>query len=90
MFIFLLYCLVGLTFHVFILLTFRVFSYYFFKNCSDICVGSLPFFFFFATVSCYMAVSCSFTALKIGGGGLGELVSSVFRLFVFFLHCLFF
>ena len=48
------------------------------------------FFFFFATVSCYMAVSCSFTVLKIGGGGLGELVSSVFRLFVFFLYCLFF
>lgn len=60
--VFLLYCLGGLhsvDFSCLFLLCF--------KNCSDLCVGSLPFF--LATVSCSMAVSCSFTALKIGWGG---------------------
>lgn len=87
--VFLLYCLGGLTFHVCILLTFHVFSYYVLKI-AQICVWVLCLF----LGHCFLFHGCIlffYSSEDWLGGWLGELVSSGFRLFICsFLHWLFF
>ena len=67
-----------------------LFLIFFKKLLRSMCGFFALFFFFFATNSCYMAVSCSFTALKIGGGWAWRAGEQCFLFVCFFLHCLFF